>query len=319
METPPPDDRPIFVFTIHRSGGTALARMLNCVPGIVIWGEHGGFINQLAMLDDMIRHFPGMTSPLAGRHLPIFVRRNKTRPKKFNPWLSPFERDAYRRWCRDFIRTTFTREVPEGHRWGFKEIRYHTPLVARFLHDLFPGARFVLLRRDPVKLCVSNLLAGWTLRASRRNTAGTDEDRMKAAIADCAYAIVAIDHGFTQIAAALGKACLVVDHETLATQPRAVAARLATFVGFDMTPQLSRTIARTMRHRPGKTDTSASQNLLNRETIEALAPRYLDEARATIARDGISLGRLRRYDREGSFSYVLGDHKLRTTPHSSMF
>src|SRR6266480_2083330 len=35
----PPDmqNRPVFIFAIHRSGGTLLTRMLNCHPDLVIW------------------------------------------------------------------------------------------------------------------------------------------------------------------------------------------------------------------------------------------------------------------------------------------
>ena len=50
-------DRPVFVLAQHRSGGTLLARLLNCHPGLVIWGEHAGFINRLAEAHELlVRH-----------------------------------------------------------------------------------------------------------------------------------------------------------------------------------------------------------------------------------------------------------------------
>lgn len=41
-----------------------------------------------------------------------------------------------------------------GQRWGFKEIRYHTRMVAEYLVTLFPEAKFVLLRRDILSAAV---------------------------------------------------------------------------------------------------------------------------------------------------------------------
>jgi len=44
----------VFLLTVHRGGGTVLARVLNCHPDLVIWGEHVGLINRLAEIDDMV-------------------------------------------------------------------------------------------------------------------------------------------------------------------------------------------------------------------------------------------------------------------------
>jgi hypothetical protein len=47
-------DSPVFLLTLHQAGGTVLARVLNCHPDLVIWGEHVGLINRLAEIDDMM-------------------------------------------------------------------------------------------------------------------------------------------------------------------------------------------------------------------------------------------------------------------------
>jgi len=46
---------PVFVLSPARGGGTVLARILNCHPQLVIWGEHVGLINRLAEIDDMMK------------------------------------------------------------------------------------------------------------------------------------------------------------------------------------------------------------------------------------------------------------------------
>jgi hypothetical protein len=45
---------PVFLLTLHRGGGTVLARVLNCHPDLMIWGEHVGLIDRLAAIDDMV-------------------------------------------------------------------------------------------------------------------------------------------------------------------------------------------------------------------------------------------------------------------------
>ena len=66
---------PIFLFTLHRSGGTLLQRIVNAHPNVVIWGEHGGFINQLADADATLAEFSPVTSPISRRDIQGFLVR----------------------------------------------------------------------------------------------------------------------------------------------------------------------------------------------------------------------------------------------------
>ncbi len=41
-------NNPVFIITTGRTGSTLLQRYVNCSKDLVIWGEHGGFITNLA-------------------------------------------------------------------------------------------------------------------------------------------------------------------------------------------------------------------------------------------------------------------------------
>jgi hypothetical protein len=129
---------------MHRSGGTLLQRVINAHPDVVIWGEHGGFINKLAEADAALAQRPEVMSPLAERDIQGFLSRRGA--GNFDPWMQPFERSVYRKRCRDLIHDSFSRGLVPGQRWGFKEIRYYTLNTARFLAELFPWSLFVILR-----------------------------------------------------------------------------------------------------------------------------------------------------------------------------
>jgi hypothetical protein len=152
-------DRPIFVFAQHRGGGTLMLRLLNCHPDVVIWGEHAGFINKLAETDQVIRYYGGLIGPRSDEEFTSFLASDGANLAHYSPWLTPLTVADFATWSRTIIREVFTRRVRSDQRWGFKEIRYHHELVATFLARLFPGGLFILLTRDPVELCVSNVLA----------------------------------------------------------------------------------------------------------------------------------------------------------------
>jgi hypothetical protein len=61
--SPDPSLSPVFLLTLHRGGGTVLARVLNCHSDLVIWGEHVRLINRLAEIDDMVTRVGLMIVP----------------------------------------------------------------------------------------------------------------------------------------------------------------------------------------------------------------------------------------------------------------
>ena len=314
-----PSGGPVFLLSAHRSGGTLLARALNCHPDLVIWGEHAGFINRLADIDSIAGHYPRLTEPLADRDLATFVAHEKSDPRVFDPWVTPFAQDGFRDWCRRYIETTFRHGLRPGQRWGFKEVRYHTVAVAGFLATLFPTARFVILRRELYPLALSNLFAPWSVDRLRWTGALLTEAGVRAAVTDCAYALVAIDHGFAAIAAALPDRCHVVAYEAITPAATRLFAELFLFLGLRGSPELLQAIRAVVGARPGASDARASEGHLTLRLVQRHLPEALAAALADIAKNGPDAARLKRLAPQGRFGFLAGDHHLYETPYSGMF
>ncbi len=309
---------PVFVFTAHRSGGTALARGLNRHPDLVIWGEHAGFINKFAELDALVGHYPVLTQPLEQRGLDDYVRLGKFDPDGFNPWRNPFEQADYRAWCRNFIETTFRRGLHPGQGWGFKEVRYHTLVTARFLAELFPDARFVILRRDLASLVLSNMLSPWSVERLRRLGVTASEAELRAAVHDCAYALAVVDRGLAEIAAAFADRTLVVGTPALA-QPAHTFAALFDFLGLSHWPALLDEIREAIGQKYGVTDFDRSEGVLSKPAVLRLIPAALAAAQADLMMRAPDLARLRRLGVTGRYSFLAGDHELSRTSLSTLF
>jgi Sulfotransferase family len=309
---------PVFVLTAHRSGGTALARGLNRHPDLMVWGEHAGFINKLAELDEVIGHYPPLTRPLDQSQLDEHVRRDKFDPGAFDPWRNPFEQADWRDWCRRFIEATFRRGLHPGQRWGFKEVRYHTLATARFLATLFPDASFVILRRELAPLLLSNLLTPWSMEMLRHLGATASEAELRAAVQDCAYALAAVDRGLATIAQAWPDRCRVVRTNALA-DPVATFAELFAFLGLSQWPALLDEVKEASDRQLGVTDLEGREGNLSRATVLRLLPEALAEAEAALAAGEPDLARLKRLGPTGRYSFLVGDHELVGTPYSSMF
>src|SRR5215469_1553047 len=208
-------EEPVFIFTIHRSGGTLLMRVLNCHPALVIWGEHGGFINKLTDADLMMRSLRIVLPVRSLEEIEEYVAFSEHWQKTFCPSMNPFAYSDFARWCHDLLTQVFSRGLSQGQRWGFKEIRYHRPSVAMFLERLFPAAKFIFLLRDPVDLCVSNILVEWSLREVLAHGGGNDRESLRQVVDDCLYAILAKKVYFDEILRALPLKCICIRYETL--------------------------------------------------------------------------------------------------------
>lgn len=307
-------DRPIFVFTMHRSGGTLLARILNVHPDVVIWGEHGGWINKLAETDATLGCIPEILRPIAERNLKAYSSGEAS--GSFAPWTSPFERDDFRKFSRDLIRSTMAKGT-EGHqRWGFKEIRYHQPITAKFLSELFPMARFILLHRSPISIVTSSIMASWSTKGtgipSHRDPVtigGTIA--LTRAILDCSYAVAVMENGFRLIEEELPEKCLTIEYDLM----RDSIDRILDFLLLDSSPTIRRNMDEVFKIRAGKTPEAGNKRKLFIETIAAWGVR---RSAYSILSHGVDWGRLKRL-KSGRYSFLLGDHYLKNTPWSSMF
>jgi hypothetical protein len=309
---------PVFCFTAHRSGGTALARGLNRHPDLMIWGEHAGFINKLAELDATVGRYPVLTQALDRRGLDDYVRLGKFDPGAFDPWRNPFERADFRDWCRRFLETTFRRGLHAGQRWGFKEVRYHTTGTARFLAELFPDARFVLLRRPLGALVLSNMLSPWSIGQLRQLGVTSDPAELRAAVRDCAYALTVVDRGLANIARALPERARQVQTQAL-DAPAETFAGLFDFFGLPHWPALLDEVREAIGRRTGVTDLTLQEGILSREAVLPLIPEALAAAASDLAAGGPDPRRLKRLGATGRYSFLAGDHDVLGTPFSTLF
>lgn len=143
-------DRPVFLLSIPRSGSGVLQRALNCHPGLVVWGEHFGF------LASMVTALVQMQNPTQ-RHYPLRPGENRG-PERMLPtlrdpsaaleWVNPLSMQEYVAVLRRFVDGYFATRCGGKRRWGFREVRYNTPAALRGLQLLYPQARFVFLLRD---------------------------------------------------------------------------------------------------------------------------------------------------------------------------
>jgi hypothetical protein len=312
------DVAPLFLLTTHRSGGTLLARIYNVHPNIVVWGEHAGLLNHFAAIADIMRLHGGMSTPVADRKIDQFLQ-NKSINAAFSPWINPVDPPAFAHWCRTFIVNSFSTGLRPGQRWGVKEIRYHTVETVGFILSLFPDARFVILRRDLLQQCISNIMAEWSLIHLGLMHAGETEADAAAVIEDCAYALVAIDHGLGRIAKKFSAQTLVINYEDLLGGPPAFIENLYKFAGLAVTPDLLAAAARMRAVRTGATKKAASLGFITVPLIEELAPRGIAEAYRSIDRDGVDLSRLRRKQGQGRYSFLVGDTEMRNSRFSTLF
>lgn len=152
----------LFLLGTGRSGTTLLQRFLNVHDDVMIWGEHIGFLNQLAESYFLVKDNPSMdeysyklVAPEDCEDLRAFYKD----PKKWQAWMNWFRPDDVADFYRQQLELIFNPEqVGKTKVWGFKEIRYgEDDLVIRFLRDLYPEAIFLSVVRDGLNVIESQL------------------------------------------------------------------------------------------------------------------------------------------------------------------
>jgi Sulfotransferase family len=145
-------ERPIFILASGwRSGSTLLQRLLSSHPEIHIWGENRGMCASLQRLHDEAARLRPLSEHAAAEFSALG-------PNAWMAMLNPSPDDLLAG-----LASLMTRYFGEPvraigkSRWGFKEVRHGGDMV-RFLGRLFPGAKFVLLVRDP-RACLASARA----------------------------------------------------------------------------------------------------------------------------------------------------------------
>ena len=151
---------PIFLLGSGRSGTTLLMKILNSVDHVILSGEHGGFLKQIA--DVYFFHFTDeeMKKRFKNEEAPDALFTKKLEYKIGYPWLHWYGKDTVKKNYKKFIESFFNPEMfSKKVCWGFKEIRYGiNDQVMEMLIDLYPNARFIFINRDPIDVIASQLV-----------------------------------------------------------------------------------------------------------------------------------------------------------------
>jgi len=161
----PEAEFPIFLLGTGRCGSTLLQKILNSVENAMIYGEHGGFLKQVAAAyflnfeDKMIEKYI-MSQNVAGKD-PISVFETLKNPQLWSAWTNWYNQETVKSNFRDFIESFFNpSSLEQKVHWGFKEIRYGLDdRVPEMLTDLYPDGRFVFIVRHPVDVIASKISA----------------------------------------------------------------------------------------------------------------------------------------------------------------
>jgi sulfotransferase family protein len=155
---------PIFLLSSGRSGSTLVQRIFNSYDDVLIWGEHGGFLQEVASAYFRLREHPSnkkfIFAPGAGlQTIPWSEIPTLKRAENWQAWMNWFSIADVDDLFRQFVRALFTHpSAPADHIWGFKEIRYGpNDRVIEFLARLFPDAQFVFLVRNGLNTVSSQL------------------------------------------------------------------------------------------------------------------------------------------------------------------
>jgi hypothetical protein len=167
-------DRPVVIAGSGRCGSTLLQSIVNTNPDFLIWGEHNGFLSQIAaaFYDAAHERFPD-ESRLDG---PDRIKRLRD-PRRWPAWDNLHGDAAFLEQFRVFIRSFFADPTGRATRWGFKEIRYalkDDDRALRLMFDCFPEMRLIILIRDP-EPTIFSALSHWVFADTRNGIVDLEE------------------------------------------------------------------------------------------------------------------------------------------------
>lgn len=151
----------VFLLGAGRSGTTLIQRMFNTYDDVILWGEHAGFLEQLADAYFVLKQNPSMHEYSYNKRVKdpkIDALAYYKDPKHWQAWMNWFGPQNVDDIYRNFLESTFNPEHINKPIWGFKEIRYgRNCKVVRFLQELYPNAIFIAMVRDGLNVIESQL------------------------------------------------------------------------------------------------------------------------------------------------------------------
>jgi hypothetical protein len=151
---------PLLLLGVSRSGTTLFQRILNSYDDVIIWGEHDGYISDIANSYYKIVDSESMEAfsypQSAGDEIELDEYKD---PKQWQAWNNWFNKNDIKEIYKQFLIKTFAASWEnELTYWGFKEIRYgEGDRVTEFFIDTFPGAKMVIIFRNPLNVIESQL------------------------------------------------------------------------------------------------------------------------------------------------------------------
>jgi hypothetical protein len=192
----------------------------------------------------------------------------------------------------------FTRGLRRSQRWGFKEIRYHRPVLIKFLHELFPQGQFVLMQRNIVDLCVSSLLAPWFVKRLLAEGVGHDQNAFLKTVDDHVYWMLAMRQNWTEGLAMTRVQSLIVQYEELVRDMVSQMDRLFQFLQLPVDnaarARMRVVIGAVAGATPKENVTSEDRGYLTASVIRDAVERQLPKVRQQLAQKGIDSMRLER-------------------------
>jgi len=149
MPSEPLQKQPVFVLGHPRSGTTLVQRLLNSYGDVVIWGEHGAFLKNIAQAFYRGQDHPHLWNrPEAG---PLGIMPDD-KNWSVQGWMNWFNKAQWLEIYRKFMGLCFlSDDLPGKNFWGFREVNYithPTEKTLEFLAQAFPDALFIFVARD---------------------------------------------------------------------------------------------------------------------------------------------------------------------------
>ena len=156
----PAADEPVALVGSGRCGSTLLQSILNTNPDFLIWGEHNGFLRDVAAAyyRAVNARFPAKSE--LSPETRIGMLRDS---RRWAAWDALVNEAQFLDCFRSFIRAFFADPTGRAIHWGFKEIRYALDTRCRALSlmfDCFPRTRLIILAREP-ESTIFSILSRW--------------------------------------------------------------------------------------------------------------------------------------------------------------
>ena len=152
---------PIIILGPGRCGSTLLQRILNTSAEITIWGEHEGFLSELAKSYYVLTESEGMKRNFYSQPIDPSILIGSLKDYTACPnWVNSFNRkiirDTYQLMITKLLNNKL--DIDKNH-WGFKEIRYtkNDPALDMWL-ELFPSSYLIFSVRNPFDVIRSMIL-----------------------------------------------------------------------------------------------------------------------------------------------------------------